>query len=90
MNEKKWNDDTIYGIIKDQITIQLGEEIKISPELKLIEDLGFSSLKLVVFLSEITRKLNLNIFDFFDYELLSLKSIADISTLLSKKLNNEN
>ncbi|SFD00781.1 hypothetical protein SAMN05518672_10115 [Chitinophaga sp. CF118] len=90
MNEKTWDNNSIYEIIQHQIIIQLKEEIEISPELRIKEDLGFSSLQLVFFLSEITKKLNLNIFDFFDYELLNLKCVADILALLSKKLNNGN
>lgn len=77
---------TLYKIIQRGIINQLNAEMEITPGLYLKEDLGAPSMKLVLFLTEVTQQIQLSIFDFSDYELLNLKTVADIFKLLSNKL----
>lgn len=76
----------LYKIIQRGIINQLNAAMEITPGLYLKEDLGIPSMKLVLFLTDVTQQLQLSIFDFSDYELLNLKTVADIFKLLSNKL----
>jgi acyl carrier protein len=76
----------VYKIIIDGLKNQLDQEIDILPESTLSEDLGLPSIKLVFFLTDVTEKLDISIMDFADYELLNLRTVADIHELLIKKI----
>jgi len=77
----------LYDLIINELNQQLEEKIEISRESLLREDLGLPSIKLVFFITSITRSLNISILDFYDYELLNLKSVEDVYCLLNKKLS---
>ena len=84
MEKKIWN------FVNEGITLQLGSVI-ITREKLIKEDLGLPSIKLVMLLTDITSKLDINIMDFSDYELLRIKTVGDlIDLLIIKKTENEN
>lgn len=75
----------IYDLVVSELQNQLEEPIAIKPEMKLKEDLGLPSMKLIFFLTSITQKLNISIMDFADHELLNVKSVQEIYELLLNK-----
>ena len=78
-------DDRIFNMISEGILAQLNKKVQISRKLKLKEDLGLPSIKLIMLLTELTQKIGISIMDFNDYELLRIKTVGDLEDLLTLK-----
>jgi acyl carrier protein len=72
-------------MISEGILAQLNKKVQISRKLKLKEDLGLPSIKLIMLLTELTQKIGISIMDFNDYELLRIKTVGDLENLLTLK-----
>ncbi|WP_217606641.1 hypothetical protein [Chitinophaga sp. GbtcB8] len=80
----------ILNIVVDNLKLQLDKDITITPEMHIKENLAIPSIKLVAFLTTVTDQLGISIMDFSDYELLRLKTVQDITDLLTSKVQDRN
>jgi hypothetical protein len=55
--------------------------------LYLKEDLGFDSIRFIFFFGELVRELDLNVFDFEDFELINITTIDDLVKMFEDKLD---
>lgn len=78
--------ESVYQIVVESLSNQLDDDILITPDSKLKEDLGFPSIKMIMFFTEVTSKVNISIMDFTDYELINLETVNDINELLIEKI----
>jgi acyl carrier protein len=78
--------NNIYNIVVDNLKLQMEFEMEVKAEMHIKEDLAIPSIKLVMFLTAVTSQLDISIMDFSDYELLRLKTVQDITDLLTSKL----
>jgi RimJ/RimL family protein N-acetyltransferase/acyl carrier protein len=82
---KSIGNTSLHGIIMTCLAKQIGSHVEITTEKRIKEDLGLSSIKLVFFLTETVNHLDLSLADFSDSELLNLKRVSDIYSLLKRK-----
>jgi acyl carrier protein len=75
-----------YQIIIESLSNQLDDNIEITPDSRLKEDLGFPSIKMIMFFTDVTTKMNISIMDFTDYELINIQTVNDVNELLTQKL----
>lgn len=80
----------MFSIVTEHLQVQVGKDVRLSREMLLKEDLGLSSMKLVMFLTNLTAQLGIDILSFADYELLRLKTVGNVVDLLTEKSLNEN
>jgi acyl carrier protein len=77
---------TILLKVIEAIQEQTNSRAAITADQLLKEDLGLPSIKMVMILTTLTAELGISIMDFTDYELLRLKTVGDVSQLISNKL----
>ncbi|WP_430412290.1 acyl carrier protein [Kordia sp.] len=78
--------ESVYEIVIENLSNQLEDDIKITADSRLKEDLGFPSIKMIMFFTAVTKKLNISIMDFTDYELINIETVNDVTVLLTQKL----
>ena len=78
--------NNIFNIVTENLKLQMEHEMEITAGMHIKEDLAIPSIKLVMFLTTVTSQLDISIMDFSDYELLRLKTVQDITDLLTSKL----
>ena len=78
----------IFNLVSQAILAQTGSDVQIFNDLRLKEDLGLPSIKLVMLLTNLTQKLQISIMDFSDHELLRVKTVKDLTDLLTIKMAN--
>jgi acyl carrier protein len=75
----------IFEVVAREISRQLPGHADITREQSLKEDLGLSSIKMVLVLTSVTGKLDIDIMNFTDYELLRMKTVGDLTDLLQSQ-----
>jgi len=54
------------------------------------EDLGLDSIRIILVVTKLTKKLDVNILDFSDQDLVALQSVNDLIQLFESKSDTEN
>jgi RimJ/RimL family protein N-acetyltransferase len=75
----------IFDLVCKEIGSHTTGKAPITSTLLLREDLGLSSMKMVMVLTATCQKLDISILDFADYELMRLKTVSDLTGLLYEK-----
>ena len=73
----------VFEKIKEMIEEMSGENTKISPEMRLMADIGFDSLDIVDLIFDLETEFEIEI---EDEELEKIRTVADLVNIIEKKI----
>ena len=73
----------VFEKIKEMIEEMSGENTKISPEMRLMADIGFDSLDIVDLIFDLENEFEIEI---EDEELEKIRTVADLVNIIEKKI----
>lgn len=81
-------DPKVFETVTNVINDAMKANRTLSLALRLKEDLSIHSMKMIMILSALSTHFELSILDFADYELIRMKTVGDLTDLISVKIKN--